>query len=267
MDPPRSARGEILGACGAGTVVIFFCLLLLQHDPLVFWNDDYELSILPVFTDVARSWSEGHWPLLSPYSWVCNNLAGEFQYGTFSIFVNAAVVLIWKFPLTFPQQAAALSITHLFVLAAGAFLLARDRNLSIPLSIFVALIAALNGWIICWGATDWFGALGAFAWFPWAWWGLERAVRSERTCPRFQSDDVSPHSKIHRKRLMIAALWPAPFVYLLVTGGFPYTVLMLVLLIAWLSIKSLGQTKSLTSIWPMLFGAALGFGLSAPAWL
>ena len=267
MDPPRSARGEILGVCGAGTVVIFFCLLLLQHDPLVFWNDDYELSILPVFTDVARSWSEGHWPLLSPYSWVCNNLAGEFQYGTFSVFVNAAVVLIWKFSLTFPQQAAALSITHLFVLAAGAFLLGRDRNLSIPLAIFVALIAALNGWIICWGATDWFGALGAFAWFPWAWWGLERALWSARTCPRFQSDDVSPHSKIHRKRLMIAALWPAPFVYLLVTGGFPYTVLMLVLLIAWLSIKSLGQTKSLTSIWPMLFGAALGFGLSAPAWL
>ena len=29
-------------------------------------------------------------------------------------------------------------------------------------------IGALNGWIICWGATDWFGALGAFAWFPWA---------------------------------------------------------------------------------------------------
>jgi hypothetical protein len=247
MDPPRSARGEILGACGAGTVVIFFCLLLLQHDPLVFWNDDYELSILPVFTDVARSWSEGHWPLLSPYSWVCNNLAGEFQYGTFSIFVNAAVVLIWKFPLTFPQQAAALSITHLFVLAAGAFLLARDRNLSIPSSIFVALITALNGWIICWGATDWFGALGAFAWFPWAWWGLERALDRQRSGWRF--------------------LWPAPFVYLLVTGGFPYTVLMLALLIAWLSIKSLGQTKSLTSIWPMLFGAALGFGLSAPAWL
>jgi hypothetical protein len=247
MDPPRSARGEILGACGAGTVVIFFCLLLLQHDPLVFWNDDYELSILPVFADVARSWSEGHWPLLSPYSWVCNNLAGEFQYGTFSIFVNAAVVLIWKFPLTFPQQAAALSITHLFMLAAGAFLLARDRSLSIPLSIFVALIAASNGWIICWGATDWFGALGAFAWFPWAWAGLERALDRQRSGWRF--------------------LWPAPFVYLLVTGGFPYTVLMLALLIAWLSIKSLGQTKSLTSIWPMLFGAALGFGLSAPAWL
>ncbi|HEV2046476.1 MAG TPA: hypothetical protein VGQ95_07745 [Chthoniobacterales bacterium] len=238
---------NFLGATWAGLIVVFFCLLLLWHDPLVFWNDDYELSILPVFADVARSWSEGHWPLLSPYSWVCSNLAGEFQYGTFSIFVNAAVILIWKFPLTFSQQAAALSITHLFVLAAGAFLLARDRTLSFPLSIFVALIAALNGWIICWGTSDWFGALGAFAWLPWAWWGLERALDRQRSRWRF--------------------LWSAPFVCLVVTGGFPYTVVMLALLIAWLSIKSLGQTRNFMSILPMLFGVALGLGLSAPAWL
>jgi hypothetical protein len=238
---------NFLGTIGAGLIVVFFCLILLWHDPLVFWNDDYEISVLPVFADMARSWSEGQWPLLSPYSWVCGNLAGEFQYGTFSVFVNAAVILIWKFPLTFPQQAAALSITHLFVLAIGAFLLARDRRFSVPLSIFVALVVSLNGWIICWGATDWFGALGAFTWLPWAWWGAERALDRQRTRWRF--------------------LWPTPFVYLLVTGGFPYTVLMLLLLIAWLSIKFLVQTRSVTSILPMLLGVALGFGLSAPAWL
>ena len=231
----------------AGLIVVGFCVLLLWHDPLVFWNDDYELSVLPVFADISRSWSEGHLPLLSPYSWVCANLAGEFQYGTFSIFVNAAVVGIWKFPLTFPQQAAALSITHLFVLAIGAFRLARDRKLSFSLSVFVALIAALNGWIICWGASDWFGALGAFAWLPWAWLGLERALDRHRSRWRF--------------------LWPAPFVYSVVTGGFPYTVLMLVILITWLSIKSLVETKSWMSVLPMLGGAALGFGMSAPAWL
>jgi hypothetical protein len=247
MSASRSTRSEILGASSAGILVVAFCLILLWHNPLVFWNDDYELSVLPVFADVARSWSEGHWPVLSPYSWVCGNLAGEFQYGTFSLFINAAVISIWKFPLTFPQQAAALSITHLFVLAIGAFLLARDRRLSIPLSIFVALVASLNGWIICWGATDWLGALGAFTWLPWAWWGAERALNPQRTKWRF--------------------LWPAPFVYLLVTGGFPYTVLMLLLLVAWLSIKSLVQTRSIFSILPMLLGVALGFGLSAPAWL
>src|ERR1700730_498515 len=247
MSEPRSTRADVLGALFSGLVVVAFCSVLLWHDHLIFWNDDYELSILPVFADIARSWSEGHLPLLSPYSWVCSNLAGEFQYGTFSIFVNAPVVLIWKFPFTFPQQAAALSITHLFVLAAGAFVLARDRRFSVPLSIFVALVATLNGWMICWGATDWFGALGAFAWLPWAWWGAERALDRQRTRWRF--------------------LWPALFVYLLVTGGFPYTVLMLALLVAWLAVRSFIETKSLLSILPMLFGVALGFGLSAPAWL
>src|SRR3984893_3760339 len=148
MAGPRSLRSEVFGTIFAGLIVVVFCLILLCHNPLVFWNDDYELSILPVFADVARSWSEGQFPSLSPYSWVCGNLAGEFQYGTFSIFVNAAVVLIWKLPLTFPQQAAALSMAHLFVPAAGGFVLARDRKLSIALSVFVALIAALNGWII-----------------------------------------------------------------------------------------------------------------------
>jgi hypothetical protein len=238
---------NFFGALGAGAIVIAVCFALLWHDPLIFWNDDYEISILPVFADVARSWSEGHWPLLSPYSWVCGNLAGEFQYGTFSVFVNAAIILIWKFPLTFPQQAAALSMTHLFVLAMGGYLLARGRNLSSPLSMMVALVTALNGWIICWGATDWFGALGAFAWFPWAWWSLEKALDSRRGRWRF--------------------LWPAPFAYLLVAGGFPYTVLMLAVLAAWLSLKSLGRTKSLSSIGPLVIGMCLGLGLSAPAWL
>jgi hypothetical protein len=247
MSETRPTRFTIVGAITAGLAVVGFCLILLWHDPLVFWNDDYELSVLPVFADVARSWSEGHWPLLSPYSWVCGNLAGEFQYGTFSVFVNSAVILIWKFPLTFSQQAAALSITHLFVLAVGAFLLARDRRFSVPLSIFVALIASLNGWIICWGATDWFGALGAFAWLPWAWWGAERALDGRRTKWRF--------------------LWLAPFVYLVVTGGFPYTVVMLALLLVWLSLKSLAQTRSTWSILTLCFGTLLGLGLSAPAWL
>ncbi len=245
QNAPR--RSDSLGAIWAGALVLLFGGLLLTHDPGFFWNDDYQISILPVFADMARSWSEGHLPLLSPFSWVCSNLAGEFQYGTFSLFVNGAVVAIWKLPLAFAQQAAALSLVHLSVLAAGSYLLAWERNLSRPLALMVALVGALNGWIICWGATDWFGALGAFAWLPWAWWGLERALDANRSRWRF--------------------LWPAPFVYLLVTGGFPYTVLMLALVAAWLAAKSLGETGRLESILPLVLGLALGLGLAAPAWL
>src|SRR5437763_8118538 len=101
MDP-RIPRPNFIGALISASLVLLFCLILLWRDPLVFWNDDYQISILPVFEDVARSWRHGEVPLLSPYSWVCSNLAGEFQYGTFSVFVNAAVVAIWS---TFSQFA------------------------------------------------------------------------------------------------------------------------------------------------------------------
>src|SRR4029077_4789231 len=124
----------------------------------------------------------------------------------------------------------------------------RQRNLSPPLATMVSLIAALNGWIIGWGASDWFGALGAFAWLPWAWWGLERALGA-------------PSLSVWR------FLWPAPFVYLVATGGFPYTIVMLGLLIAWLTLRSVVQTRSLFAPLPMLLGVTLGFGLAAPALL
>jgi len=255
-------RRNALGVFVAATLPVTFSLLLLAHDPLIFWNDDYEISILPVFADIARAWNHGEFPLLSPYSWVCGNLAGEFQYGVFSVFINALIVCVWKLPLKFSQQAAALSIAHLAVLSAGAFSLARGRKLSVPLSLFVALVASLNGWIICWGATDWFGALGAFTWLPWAWWAAERALDPTRSHWRF--------------------LWPAPFVYLLATGGFPYTVLMLALVLACLALRALFEVGDITSsartrplrglarltrIWPLLAGVLLGLGLAAPAWL
>ncbi len=188
-------------------------------------------------------------------------LAGEFQYGTFSVFINAAVVLIRvNFSLKFSEQAAALSIVHLVVLAAGAFLLARGRRLSVALSMLVAIVGALNGWIVCWGATDWFGALGAFAWLPWAWWALEKSLGYMTAAPR--EGRPSPF-----QRMLRAMIWPAPFVYLLITGGFPYTVVMLALLIAWLSLREIVQLKNWRTIFPMLFGTMLGVGLSAPAWL
>src|SRR2546429_21597 len=82
-----------------------------------------------------------------------------------------------------------------------------------PLATFVALIAALNGWIICWGASDWFGALAAFAWLPWAWWGLERAVGASAVASpayRYSSEDHRPGAFPTSVRWRF--LWPAPFV-------------------------------------------------------
>ncbi len=254
MPLPSSSRSQILPALVLTIVlVVVFCLGLVHENPQVFWNDDYQISILPVFSDVARSWREGHWPLLSPYSWACGNLAGEYQYGTFSLFVNAVAVAVWQWPLSFAARAAAMSIVHLAVLAAGGCLLARQRRLPSALAVMVGLISALNGWEIGWGATDWFGALAAHAWLPWAWWAFEVAL------------EPLPVQPTPRQRLRW--LLPAPFVYLVLTGGFPYTVVMLMLITGWLGLKALAERRGVRSWLPLLAGWVFGLGLSAPAWL
>ena len=57
-----------------------------------------------------------------------------------------------------------------------------------------------------------------------------------------------------------------PFVYLVLTGGFPYTVVMLGLVTAWLGIKALAERR-VTALVPLAAGWIGGLGLSAPAWL
>ena len=251
-----SPRRVAAGAAAVAALIVVFCLGLSRKNPGTFFNDDYQISILPVLTDVARSWSEGHWPLLSPYSWACANLAGEYQYGTFSLFVNLLVVVVWKFPLEFAQQAAALSITHLAVLGAGAYLLARERRLPAGVAAGVALIASLNGWNMGWSAIDWFGALAAHAWLPWCWWAFEVALRKGGT------------RKAGGGRDLRWGLLPGPFVYLLLTAGFPYTVVMLMLVTAWLAARTWFRSgHDWRRWWPLAAGWGLGLLWSAPAWL
>ncbi len=250
---PSSPRRLLAGAAAVAAVVVVFCLYLLHRDPGVFFNDDYQISILPVLTDVARAWGEGHWPLLSLYSWACGNLAGEYQYGTFSVFLNLLIVVVWKFSLTFAQQAAALSITHLAVLAAGTYLLARERRLPAMVAAGVALIASLNGWNMGWSAIDWFGALAAHAWLPWCWWAFEVALRGSRS---------------HGWRDRLRFLLPVPFVYLLLAAGFPYTVVMLALVTVWLAARTwFKRGSNWRRLLPLVAGWGLGLLLSAPAWL
>ncbi len=252
MIPFSSSRRLFAGAVATATLVVVFCLYLLARNPGFFFNDDYQISILPVFADVARAWGEGHWPLLSPYSWACGNLAGEYQYGTFSVFVNLLVVVVWKLPLGFAQQAAALSITHLAVLAAGGYLLARERRLPGAVAAGVGIIASLNGWIMGWGAIDWFGALAAHAWLPWCWWAFEVALRR------------GGEGRSGTLRFLL----PVPFVYLLLTGGFPYTVVMLALVTGWLAVRTWFRSGGdWRRTWPLAVGWGLGLLLSAPAWL
>jgi len=212
---------DAAGATLTSLLVTIACGLLVWHDPYYFWNDDYQLMFLPAFEEINRAWRAGEWPLLTESSWVCGNLAGEYQYGTFSVFINACIVAVWSFGLSLPAKAAAFSMVHQAVLAAGSFTLARSRGITPPLATLVAVVACLNGWNICWAATNWIAALTAFAWLPWAWWAMEQTVALPQ------------------------ARWPvvatAVFLYLVLTAGWPFTVLMLLVITGWIAADQLAR--------------------------
>lgn len=243
----ETRAGTRLAVGVAVLAIVALSLLCIGHERTFFWHCDYTLWYSPYFEEIVRAWHEGDWPMLSADTWAAGHIAGEFQCGTFSVFQNVALVLLWALPLSLPGKAAAFSILHLCVLATGVVLLARQRGLSSPLSAGVALVAAFNGWTITWAASQWVAFLTGYTWLPWAWWALESALHAPQGRARW--------------------LWPAVFLYLLLSAGNPFSVLMLGIVTLWLAARSLAETRKLAALAPLAVAWAFGLALSAPGWL
>lgn len=247
MNLPSRFR-EPLGAAIAAVAVALFCMLLLRFEPMLFWHDDNQLGALAAFRDVARAFDEGQWPLLSLYSWYAGNFAGELQLGTFSLFVTPLILLIWKLGLTLPMTAAAYTIAHLMVLAAGTYILARHKGVAVPLTGVVVAAACLNGWNMAWSGATWLSLLASFAWLPWAWWALERALAPERGFWRF--------------------LPAAFFLYLLAAAGWPPTVVMAGLVTLMVLGRAGLEARAIKPLWPVFAAWTVAVAVVLPAyWL
>ncbi|MEW6729714.1 MAG: hypothetical protein AB1489_00120 [Acidobacteriota bacterium] len=247
MDHQYSTVRESLYTIAAGLLVVVFCLLLLYQDANFFWVDDAQSQHIPALWDIARSWQEGELPLLSPYSWFGGALAAEYQYGIFSLSTSLIFFLIWKLQLSLPTTAALFSIIHLSITAAGGFRLARQRALSIDLSMMVGLVAALNGWLLLWAAVAWIPALTSFAWLPWAWWGLQWSLQAGSSA--------------------IRCILAGFFIYLILAAGAPFTVLMIGLITVWLALRQWRVNHSIKRLSRLAVAWLLGLGLAAPALL
>ena len=228
------------------TVVVLIGLALYAYDYRFFWVGDYQLWFAPMFEEVTRAFREGDWPILSQGTWASGNLAGEYQCGTFSIVFNAILCAVWNLPLTIHAKTAALSIVFLALLATGVSLLARRRGMAPPFATLAAVVTACNGWMIVWAATEWFGALAGFVWVPWLWWALDAA----------KDDDA-------RLRRWVV---PGIFVYLLISAGNPYAVVMGALVSGREFTAAMLQRHG-RRLGALIFAWLIGAGLSAPAWL
>ncbi len=221
----QTTRRDLTDAALSALLAVLIASVFIHFNRAFFWKDDFQLQYLPASREVARAWGEGSFPLLSRYAWYGGALAGEFQHGVFSIFLTLCNVLVWAVPMELATRAAALSVIHLAITAAGAAMLARTYEMRHEYAIAAGLIAALNGWNLWWGAATWYPALASFAWLPWYWLAL-------------------------RKRSILGG---GLALYCLITAGWPYTVLMA-------GIVTLLEFRRQT-----VKAAVVGAGLSAPA--
>jgi hypothetical protein len=235
-------RVDWLRAAGAGVVVTALAVAMYLVHPGFFWKDDFQLQYLPGSSEVARAWSEGTFPLLTGSSWYSGALAGEYQYGVFSIVRTLSDLLVWSLSLSLYGRAGMLVILHAAIAAAGAFLLARSYGIRPWLSLVVAIVAPLNGWMLWW-TTTWYPAIASFAWLPWYWLALRSIVRG-----------------VGRWSWIGAAL----ALYLGLAAGWPFTGAMLGIVAVLNVVVALGYDR-VRAAKRIIGSSALGLGLAAPA--
>jgi hypothetical protein len=174
----RALTSEAVRSAGAASVVVAFGLALRLRRPDIFLQDDMLMQYLPASRDVARALSHGEWPLLTPSCWFGAALAGEYQHAVFSPFELALNTLVWTLGLSLANTATVLVLVHYSILAAGAFRLARAYGCTAIAATVVAVIGSLNGWMMNWGAVNWYPALTSFSWLPWFWLSLLQLDRA-----------------------------------------------------------------------------------------
>jgi len=238
-------RSEALATVAIAAAAVLIYQVVVALVPWVAFQDDMQTQQIGVSREIARAISEGALPLVSPRSWNGGALAGEYQYGVFSPARVALDVLAWRLRLGPASTALVLVSANLALLAAGAFRLGRAHGLSRAAAALVAASASLNGWVLAWGA-DWYPAITSFAWLPWIPWALSRRGAGR-------------------------VLGAAVFTQLAVSAGWPFTDVMVAVVVAWWLGREAGLAPSDSPrMRRALSGAAavlLGVGLAAPSLL
>lgn len=215
-------------------------LLLTSYFGRTWWLDDFQSQWLPGYLDIHRALHEGSYPLISSSSWFGGDLAGEYQYGVFSLAHLLIIFVVFQWKLGLLGTVVSLIAIYEAILASGAFRLARRIGLTVPNAMIASLAATLNGYTFYWAAQNWFPAMASFAWLPWAWWAMLVALDRRHGAWRF----------------LPAAL----FVYLVVAAGWPFTVLMAGTVTVWLAARNWGQLR--LRVWPLMAAWALGLALA-----
>jgi hypothetical protein len=208
--------------------------------PAGFYHDDWQAHGASGYLECGKAFLEGSYPLVSLRSWQGGALANEYVFGVFSPVVMGLSILCASLGLEAHQVPFVFVLVHSVILAWGTYQLGLAYGLEPWLAAFLGCSVPLNGFMVDWAASCWPPILVSTAWLPWVWVSLRRIT-------------------VQEKDRWAAALAPC-FIFLLVTAGWPMTVLMAALVTVWLAAFAWRAIPRLLKAW------AIGWLLSTPAW-
>lgn len=174
-----SRRSELAWVLAAVLVAIATVAIPLSHNPLFYFQDDFQIQFMPMFGEIARLLKSGQFPLMTDRVWYGGAILGEYQFAVLNPVSLAAYIAIAA--VGHLQYAAALFVLiHIAILSSGLYLLARECGADPLASLMAGVVGSTGSWLIYWAATTWIPALVGTAWIPWAMWGLLRAYRASR---------------------------------------------------------------------------------------
>ena len=188
------------------TVLVALSLLLLQHHRY-FFAGDTQAAYYGWWYHLGAEVRAGHWPLLDPQAWRAGNLVAEGQWGLFSPLV-IGIGLLATVSSSVLGLATAVKLALACTGALGVFRLVRSYDAPAPAAYVAAVAVPMGGVTQYLDLPSWAAGLMIWALLPWVWWALRRTMLSA----------ANP--------LTVLVLG-----YLLVTVGYVYGTIMLILVL------------------------------------
>ncbi len=193
-------------AAAALTVVVLLAALL-PGDHYYFWRGDTAAAYYGWWYHLGEMVRHGQWATIDPHAWRAGNIAAEGQWGLWSP-LTIAIGLVTTVVPHLLLVTTAVKMGLAVVGALGIFRLVRSYDASPAVAYVAAIAVPLGGMTQYLDLPSWVNGLTIWALWPWVWWAV--------------------------RRTLVLGANPLPalgFGYLLVTVGYVYGTIMLIVLL------------------------------------
>jgi len=184
MVQTRGAGAGVEAVCLLGSIAasVLLAASALLNRADFFLHDDFRTYFLPMFREMSRLLLSGEFPLLTDRLWYGGAILAEYQFGVLNPVGLGLATLVGQMP-DLAAASAVYALSHIAILAGGAYALCRMLKCGRSTAFLAALVAPTSEWIFYWGAGNWIPALTSLAWAPWAWAALIATSRDARWTP------------------------------------------------------------------------------------